>query len=164
MHLFVRLCKNPRQAATCPADRTSVSWSPAIDKRKNEVVKIKFSCRDCGNCGYQPQCTRSNPPRRTLTVRPEAQHKALQDARAREQTEQFIQHYAKRAGIEGTISQGVRRCGMRRSRYIGLPKTHLQHLLTASAINIVRVMNWLDGQTPGQTPQSAFARLYAAAA
>jgi transposase len=153
-----------QQEAVCPADRTSSSWSPAVDKNKNKVVKIKFSCSDCGNCRFQTQCTRSNPPRRTLTVRPEAQHKALQDARARRQTEQFTQQYAKRAGIEGTISQGVRRSGMRRSRYIGLPKTHLQHLLTASAINIVRVMNWLDGKTPGQTPQSAFVRLYAAAA
>lgn len=150
--------------AVCSAGKTSSSWSPAVDKGKNEVVKIKFSRSDCGNCHFHTQCTRSNPPRRTLTVRPEAQHKMLQASRIREQGEQFIQQYAKRSGIEGTISQGVRRSGMRRSRYIGLSKTHLQHLLIATAINIVRVMNWLDGQKPGQTPQSAFVRLYALAA
>jgi transposase len=152
-----------QQEAMCPAGNTSSSWSPAVDKGKNKVVKIKFSRRDCGNCGFQTQCTRSNPPRRTLTVRPEAQHKALQKARVREQSEEFIHKYVKRSGIEGTISQGVRRCGMRRARYIGLAKTHLQHLLTAAAINTVRVMNWSDGEYPGQTRYSAFVRLHAAA-
>ena len=153
-----------QQEAICPAGRTSANWTPAVDKGKNNVVKIRFSCKDCGNCSFQTQCTRSNPPRRTLTVRPEAQHKALQDNRAKEKTEQFIQQYARRAGIEGTISQGVRRCGMRRTRYIGLTKTHLQHLLTAAAINIVRVMDWLDGNSTGKTQQSAFARLHTAMA
>lgn len=153
-----------QQEAICPAGRTSSNWTPAVDKGKNNVVKIRFSCKDCGNCRFQTQCTHSIPPRRTLTVRPEAQHKALQDARAREKTEQFTQQYAKRAGIEGTISQGVRRCGMRRTRYIGLTKTHLQHLLTAAAINIVRVMDWLNGDSPGKTRQSAFVRLYTAMA
>lgn len=155
-----------QQEAICPAGRTSANWTwtPAVDKGKNNVVKIRFSCKDCGNCSFQTQCTHSNPPRRTLTARPEAQHKALQDNRAKEKTEQFIQQYAKRAGIEGTISQGVRRCGMRRTRYIGLTKTHLQHLLTAAAINIVRVMDWLDGNSPGKTRQSAFVRLHTAMA
>jgi len=93
-------------------------------------------------------------------VRPQEQHNILQTARAREQTESFKKEYAKRAGIEGTISQGVRRCGMRRSRYRGLVKTHLQHILTACAINIVRVMNWLDGEKPGRTRDSAFVILH----
>jgi transposase len=41
--------------------------------------------------------------------------------------------YKKRAGIEGTISQGVRRGTLRRSRYIGMEKTHLQEVATARA-------------------------------
>ena len=31
----------------------------------------------------------------------------------------FSREYARRAGIEGTISPGVRACGLRRSRYVG---------------------------------------------
>jgi transposase len=31
-----------------------------------------------------------------------------------------------RAGIEGTLSEGIRAHGLRRARYIGLAKTHLQ--------------------------------------
>ena len=63
--------------------------------------------------------------------------------------------YAKRAGIEGTISQGVRRSGLRRSRY--LAKTHLGHIFTAAAINLLRVGEWLAGATRATTRQSRFA-------
>ncbi len=52
---------------------------------------------------------------------------------------------------------------MRRSRYIGLAKTHLQHIFTAMAINIVRVGHWLAGTPLAQSRSSAFVRLHAAA-
>src|SRR5574341_311230 len=58
----------------------------------------------------------------------------LLQARQRQQTAAFKAVYAQRAGVEGTISQAVAARGMRRSRYIGLAKTRLQHLLTAAAI------------------------------
>jgi transposase len=32
-----------QQQATCPQGHTSISWTPAIDHRKNEVIKIKCS-------------------------------------------------------------------------------------------------------------------------
>ena len=31
------------QNATCPAGRKRLSWTPAIDRRDNQVIKIKFS-------------------------------------------------------------------------------------------------------------------------
>jgi hypothetical protein len=43
--------------------------------------------------------------RRTLTVRPQAQHEALQAARRRPQTPAFAKEYALREGIEATISE-----------------------------------------------------------
>jgi Transposase DDE domain len=64
-----------------------------------------------------------------------------------QRTPAWKQLYNKRAGIEGTISQGVRSVGLRRSRYRGLSKTHLQNVAIACAINM---------QT---TRTSAFARL-----
>lgn len=53
--------------------------------------------------------------------------------------------------------------GMRRSRYIGQEKTHLQHVATAAALNLVRSMTWFNGIPRTQTRRSAFARLYDAA-
>ena len=135
-----------QQEAICPGGKASVSWTPAIDKSKNHVVKIKFTTTDCQACPFRAQCTRSSPPRRTITLRPQPQHQALLAGRQREHTPQFKAEYAKRAGVEGTIAQGVRSFELRRSRYLGLAKTHLQHLMIAAAMNVVRMLNWLaDG-------------------
>jgi IS5 family transposase len=87
----------------------------------------------------------------------------VQAARRRQTTSTFAQQYALRCGIEATISQGVRAFGVRRSRYSGLAKTHLQHLGTAAAINLVRVVAWRDGDDLAPTRVSAFQRLYMAA-
>ena len=96
-----------QQQATCPQGHTSRSWTPAIDHRKNEVIKIKFSTTDCGICPLLTRCTRSEKKykRRTITVRPQAQHEALQAARRRQQTPAFAKEYALREGIEATISE-----------------------------------------------------------
>jgi hypothetical protein len=48
------------------------------------------------------------------------------------------QGYAARADIEGTHAQVISRCGLRRCRNIGLAKTHLQHVITAAAVNLVQ--------------------------
>jgi transposase len=64
-------------------------------------------------------------------------YQALQEVRLRQQGSAFWVKYRIRAGIEGTIPQGVRAFGMRRSRYRGMPKTHFQHLMIATAINVV---------------------------
>ena len=125
-------------------------------------MKIKFSRRDCLACELRERCTRG--ARRTITVRPELQYVALQAARSREATTAYAREYARRAGIEGTLSQGIRRCGLRRTRYRGLAKTHLQHVLTATALNLLRLVDWFAGQTPETTRRSAFADLMLSAA
>jgi transposase len=38
--------------------------------------------------------------------------------------------------------------GVRRTRYQGLARTHLQHVATAAAINLSRIANWLIGEHP----------------
>jgi transposase len=83
---------------------------------------------------------------------------ALLVARKREETDEFKDAYRHRAGIEGTHSQGVRAMGLRRSRYIGLPKTHLGHVTVAAAVNVIQLMSWLRGEAPEQTRTSPFKR------
>jgi IS5 family transposase len=85
-------------------------------------------------------------------------------ARERETTQAFADQYARRAGIEGTISLGVRVFALRRSRYLGKVKTHLQHLLIAMAINLVRIGRWLADEPIAHGRTSAFERLRSAAA
>jgi transposase len=92
-------------------------------------------------------------------VRPQPQYDALRQRRAFEASRAYAREYARRAGIEGTISQGVRRCGLRRSRYVGLARTHLGHALTAAALNFARVADWLAETPRAQTRPSRFALL-----
>ena len=151
--------------ATCPQGKTSTSWSWVSRKSHPDLIKIQFSTTDCQSCLRLADCVRSTSkyPRRTMVIRPHAQHAALQAARKLQQTETFQQKYALRRGVEATISQGVRAFDLRRSRYVGLPKTHLQLLAIATAINLVRLVNWLDGIPLAPTRVSAFERLYKAA-
>jgi transposase len=95
------------QQAICPAGQRSISWTPAIDNRTNEVIKIKFATTDGGRCPRQVHCIRSAKKykRRTITIRPQAQHEALPAARRRPQTPAFAKEYALREGIEATISE-----------------------------------------------------------
>jgi transposase len=149
-----------QQQAICPMGKPSNSWTPAIDKLKNQAIKIKFATTDCQVCPSCEKCTRSTPPRRTITLRPQAQHEALLEGRKREQTEQYKAEYAKRAGVEGTIAQSVRTTEVRRARYIGQAKTHLQHLMSATILNVVRMLRWLADEPKAKTRQSTFAQLY----
>lgn len=149
--------------ARWPQDKLSKSWSPAIDRRHNEVIKIKFSPKDCQGCVSRELCTKSVRARRTITIRPKEQYLTLEARRAEEGEEEFKKKYALRAGVEGTLSQGVRAFGLRRSRYIGQAKTHLQHHMTGAALNLVRVIAWLDGTALSKTRTSHLAALAPAA-
>jgi hypothetical protein len=60
------------------------------------------------------------------------------------------------------MRRGIRRCGLRQARYIGLAKTHSQHLATAAALNVVRLGEWLTGTPRAKTRCSPFAALKAA--
>jgi transposase len=145
------------QKATCPAGCESLSWTPAIDRYDNQVIKIKFSMKDCKLCKLKEYCTKA--PRRAISVRVKEHHQALQEARARQKGAEFREKYRSRSGIEGTISQGVRAFGLRRSRYRGMQKTHLQHLVCAIVINLVRTLAWIDGKPLAKTRTSKFAAL-----
>jgi hypothetical protein len=151
-----------RQQAICPAGCTSQSWTPVREQRAkpepHAKVLITFAPRDCQPCVHRVHCTKAKV--RSLSVPLRAQYEARRAARAREATPEFKAAYAKRAGVEGTISFGMRTSGLRRARYVGQPKTHLQHLATAAGINLVRVSAWLDERPRAQTRHSAFEQVY----
>ncbi len=151
------------QHVTCPAGKVSTRWTPGHDEQGagQAVIAIQFDPQDCRDCPLRPRCTQAKTGPRTMKVRPRDQHMALQTARRRQVTEAFKQLYAGRAGIEGSLSQGVRAFGLRYARYIGHAKTHLQHILIAVAMSIVRVVAWAQDIPRAKTRTSSFARLVA---
>ena len=52
--------------------------------------------------------------------------------------------------MESRLSQGIRRVDLHQSRYMGLARTHLQQLLNATTMNVVRVIAWLWGESLGE--------------
>jgi hypothetical protein len=92
-------------------------------------------------------------------VRTRPQVEALRAARRRQTTGEFKARYAKRAGVEGTIPQGVQVCDLRRTRYRGRGKTALGHAFIATALNFVRIAAWLAEVPRSVTHRSAFAAL-----
>ncbi|HSH81022.1 MAG TPA: transposase [Herpetosiphonaceae bacterium] len=152
------------QQATCPQGHTSKKWQPKVDPEGHPLIHIRFGAADCRACPVRSKCTKAKVDPRGLTVSPQAQHEVLQAGRQQQRTPAFKAQYAARAGVEGTISQGLRRCDLRQARYIGEAKVHLQHVLTAAALNMVRVGEWLAETPLAKTRVSPFSRLKAVAA
>ncbi len=146
--------------ARCPAGKQSAYWSEYQTKEyARPVVKIRFRNRDCAECLNRQQCVRNKKAGRSLQIPSREMYQALEQTRRKLASDEGRNEYKKRAGIEGTISQGVRRGTLRRSRYRGLEKTHLQEVATATAINLVRAVNFLNQEIPAKTRVSRFARL-----
>jgi transposase len=144
---------------TCPQGQTSSKWIPGFDPAGAPVVKVHFARSTCLACPVRTQCTKGKIEPRSLTLREKDHYLALQTARQRQQTEEFKAQYATRAGIEATLGQGLRRSDLRQARYIGLAKTHLQHLITAAALNLIHLGEWLTGTPFAKTRLSPFAAL-----
>src|SRR3954454_2345046 len=122
-------------------------------------VSVTFRRADCDPCPARSLCTRAGHRARHLKLQPRAEHGALKAARERLATKEGRRAYARRAGIEGTISQGVRAFGLRRSRYRGLARTHLRPV--AAAIDVERVAAWSRAAPRAATRPSRFAALAA---
>jgi Transposase DDE domain/Transposase domain (DUF772) len=146
------------QQATCPQGHASSSWNP-VTQRGTDTIVITFAKGTCGPCPVRAQCTTSASGRRQLTLHPREIHQAQLAARATQGTKDFQARYALRAGVEGTIRQGVAVTGMRHARYRGLAKTRLEHTNAAVALNLIRLHAWWNGHPLDRTRTSHLARL-----
>ena len=98
-----------------------------------------------------------------MTVRPRAQYEAFLAARQFQQTPEFKVQYRDRAGVEGTLAQGLRIAGLRRARYVGLAKAFLQYVPTVAAINLQRIRDWSADIPRAKTRTAPFVLLAQAA-
>ena len=152
-----------RERVTCPQGRTSVTWRAGLDEVGAPRIQAVFSRTDCGACAARELCTPAKDARRSVYFHPRPEYEALNAARARMHDPAWKERYRVRAGVEGTLSQGVRAFGMRESRYVGLAKTGLQQACTAAAMNASRAVLWLAGAPRAKTRVTRFAALAQAA-
>lgn len=149
------------QTVTCPQGQHSVYWKLASKPSPLEKIHVQFDRRTCAACPVRSLCTKSPKAPRKLVLQPQAEQEALCLARDFIGTEAWSALYRERAGIEGTLSQGIRSSGLRQTRYRGLAKTSVQNTAIGAAINVSRIVNWLDGKSQASTRQPRFIRLAA---
>jgi len=148
-----------QQQMTCPQGKVSQRWKPDRTRYGTPLIRVSFAKLNCVPCSARPLCTRSKRQGRGVTVAARPQYEAMQATRQRQKTDEFWEKYAKRAGVEGTISQGTGAFGLRKTRYRGLAKTRLQHIATAAAINLARFFDWMLDKPRAKTRVSHFAQL-----
>ncbi|MFJ7272609.1 IS1182 family transposase [Streptomyces sp. NPDC099050] len=150
--------------AVCPNGATSTEWHHYRSQDGLPVIRVRFSPADCRPCPQLRECVFSpTAKRRELNLRPREEYEAMKEARKLQETDEWKTRYKIRAGVEGTISQAVQACGLRRSRYRGLKKTSLQHQLIGAAVNLIRIDAWLAGIPHASTRVSPLAALRPAA-
>ena len=147
------------ERVTCPQGKTSVSWRRETVGGGEPRICAQFSRTDCKPCAARALCAPATAARRAVHFHLREEYEALNAARARMSDPAWQERYHRRAGVEGTLSQGVRAFGMRRSRYIGLAKTGLQQVCVSVGMNVSRVVHWLDGLPRAKTRVTPFAAL-----
>ena len=151
------------QQVTCPQGAVSGSWAPGRNKWGTEVITVHFTQGTCRPCPARAQCTTAARNGRTLGLRPRQTHEAIAAARAEQASSTWKRRYQIRAGVEGTIAQAAHVTGIRRARYLGLPKTRLEHNAAAAAINLIRLDAWWTGKPLDRTRTTHLQRLDLAA-
>ena len=143
------------RAVTCPQGKTAAAWTPCTQRGQATIVAT-FAAADCGPCPARPLCTTAT--RRQLTLLPRDLAQAQAAARAAEKEISFQADYARRAGAEGAMHQAASH-GARRARYRGLPKTRLDHLYMACALNLLPLHAYWTGTPLDRQRTSHLARL-----
>jgi transposase len=147
------------ERVTCPQGIKSLSWNKH-SKENPHSINVVFSTKDCSICKAKNLCIRAKSSNnRRLNFPAKKQYEARKALSEKLSTEEGKKLYNKRAGVEGTISQGVRNTGLRRSRYSGLRKTHLQEIASAAAMNLYRLNDWFNKIPLAKTRESSFYQL-----
>jgi hypothetical protein len=92
-------------------------------------------------------------------LHPQPLQQVLDQARAEQSTTAWQNKYKIRAGAEATVNQALDVTRLRRARYRGLKKVHLEHIISAAALNLIRLDAWWNGHALDPTRTSHLARL-----
>jgi len=147
-----------RRQVTCPQGQASTTWCEHTATSAKPAILVRFPTAACRACPARGQCTTSRTGR-ALGLRPRPIHEAVTAARAAQDTPEWKARYAIRAGVEGTIAQATHVTGIRHARYLGLPKTRLEHNAAAAAINLIRLSAWWTGRPLDRTRTTCLQRL-----
>jgi transposase len=148
-----------RQEVTCPQGQVSKGWHgpyPTSSPDAAPLIVARFTKGQCQPCPARAACTTSGDGKRTVGFPPRELYELQVRNRADQQDPAWHKRYAVRSGIEGTVCELAHGHGMRHCRYRGQPKAHLQHVLTAIAVNIERLSQQPAGESTSPRPPTTF--------
>ncbi len=148
-----------RQEVTCPQGQVSKGWHgpyPTSSLTAAPLIVARFTKSQCQPCPVRAKCTTSRDGARNVGFPPRKLHELQLRNRAEQREPDWHKRYAVRSGIEGTICEFAHGHGMRRCRYRGQAKAHLQHVLTAIAVNVERLSRHPPGESAPPRPPTAF--------
>ncbi|MFI2292606.1 transposase [Streptomyces niveus] len=131
-----------RQQVTCPQGQAGAGWHgpyPTSSPTAAPLIVARFTKSRCRPCPARAQCTTTADSARTVGFPPRELRDLQLRVRAEQQTPEWKTRYAVRSGVEGTVNEFAHGHGMRHCRYRGQEKAHIQHVLTAIAVNIERL-------------------------
>ncbi|MFE2996829.1 transposase, partial [Nocardia sp. NPDC059246] len=143
-----------RREVTCPRGQASLGWHgpyPTSSTTAAPLIVARFTKGQCQPCPVRSRCTTSRDSARNVGFPPRELLDLQVRARDEQQSPAWRQRYAVRSGIEGTVCEFANGHGMRQCRYRGQTKAHVQHVLTAIAVNIERLS---AGQLPDEPSPS----------
>src|SRR5262249_25569687 len=148
-----------RREVTCPQGQVSKGWHgpyPTSSPRRRPAHR---GALHQGPVPPLPRQGRLHHLRRRQAHRglpPRELYELQARNRADQQDPAWHKRYAVRSGVEGTVCEFARGHGIRHCRYRGQPKAHLQHVLTAIAVNIERLSQLPPGESTSPRPPTAF--------
>ena len=124
-----------RLKATCPMGIESTKSS----KLKDGTYNLYFPKRDCVKCNHSNECISAiGDVRRKLNVN--KYYDYIKERRQLQETLFFKKEMRVRAQVEGTISEMVRKNGLRHAKYHGEKGHQFQFYLTGAALNLKRLI------------------------
>jgi len=130
------------QTATCPQGHM-VTGKPGSKQDGLPTWLFTFPRATCEVCPLFERCVKSKKFGRTVGAGP--YETLLQEARARQQTEEFDALNRLRPAVERKIGELVMH-GLRNTRYVGQDKRQLQRLWLGAAVNLKRLFTLSQAQ------------------
>jgi hypothetical protein len=130
------------QTATCPQGHT-VTGKPGPKQDRRPTWLFTFPRATCEECPLFERCVRGKKTGRTVRAGPYEAY--LQEARARQQTDEFDTDYRLRPAVERKIGELVRH-SLRNTRYVGESKRQFQRLWLGAAVNLKRLFTLAQAQ------------------
>ncbi len=124
--------------AKCPMGKESEKYGI----RKNGNITIYFSKDDCLKCPHYNDCVGYGELKKRR-IHVNKYYDYIRKRRIEQETGSFKKEMSVRAQVEGTISEMVRKSGLRLAKYRGEDGHQLQFYLTGAALNVKRLLRVL---------------------